>query len=127
MPVALIVDDNHFFLRMERILLERAGFRVTAAEDGEEALQIFHDHSARFDIIVTDLMMPKLPGDELCRRIKKQRPEVPVVLVTGVGAESVVHDEFDAAVYKPLEPGFVELLKGLVADAKTKRRDRSSG
>ena len=43
MPVALIVDDNHFFLRMETLLLECDGLKVTA-EDGEEGYTVFRDH-----------------------------------------------------------------------------------
>jgi len=128
MPVALIVDDNHFFLRMERILLERAGFHVADAQDGEEGYAVFRDHAPRLDIVITDLMMPKLPGDELCRRIKRERPELPVVLLTGIGAErGKAHTDFDAVVFKPLEPGFIELLRSLIADAKRRREISSAG
>ncbi len=120
--VALIVDDNQFFLRMERLLLQRHGFEVATAEDGEEGYAVFQDHASRIDIVVTDLMMPKLSGTELCRRIKKKMPEMPVVLVTGIESERTrLHPEFDLVVYKPLEADFVNMLKNLVADSKRKR------
>ena len=58
-------------------------FEVVTAEDGEEGYAVFHDHMSRIDIVITDLMLPKLSGTELCKRIKKERPEVPVVLSHG--------------------------------------------
>ena len=75
MPVALIVDDNPFFLRVETLILERHGFEVLTAEDGEEGYAVFHDHMPRIDIVITDLLMPNLSGSELCKRIKNQRPD----------------------------------------------------
>ena len=53
-------------------------FEVVTAEDGEEGYTVFRDHMPRIDIVITDLMMPKLSGTELWKRIKKERPEVPV-------------------------------------------------
>ena len=49
----------------------RHGFEVVTAEDGEKGYAVFHDHMLRIDIVITDLMMPKLSGTELCKRIKK--------------------------------------------------------
>ena len=119
MPVALIVDDNHFFLRMETLLLERHGFDVVTAEDGEEGYTVFCDHMPRIDIVITDLMMPKLSGTELRKRIKQERPEVPVVLVTGDDrARNDLHPDFDLVLHKPLEPAFVEMVKRLIYDSK---------
>jgi len=118
-PVALIVDDNHFFLRMETLFLEHHGFEVVTAEDGEEGYTVFRDHMPRIDIVITDLMMPKLSGTELWKRIKKERPEVPVVLVTGDDrARNDLHPDFDLVLHKPLEPAFVEMVKRLIYDSK---------
>ena len=104
---------------METLLLERHGFEVVTAEDGEEGYAVFHDHMPRIDIVITDLMMPKLSGTELCKRIKKERPEVPVVLVTGAeGTRNNLHPDFDLVLHKPLEPDFVEMVKGLIYDSK---------
>ena len=119
MPVALIVDDNHFFLRMETLLLECQGFEVVTAEDGDEGYTVFRDHMSRIDIVITDLMMPKLSSTELCKRIKKARPEVPVVLLTGAeSARNNLHLDFDLVLSKPLEAEFVEMVKGLIYDSK---------
>ena len=119
MPVALIVDDNYFYLRMATLLLEHHGFEVVTAEDGEEGYAVFHVHMSRIDIVIVDLMMPKLSGPELCKSIKKERPEVPVVLVTGgKSAGNNLHPEFDLVLPKPLEPDFVEMVKGLIYHSK---------
>ena len=119
MPVALIVDDNHFFLRMETLLFERQGFEVVIAEDGEEGYAVFRDHMSRIDIVITDLMLPKFSGTELCKRIKKERPDVPVVLVTGAeNARNNLHPDFNLVLPKPLEPDFIEMVKGLISDSK---------
>ena len=119
MPVALIVDDNHFFLRMETLLLERHGFEVVTAEDGEEGYTVFCDHMPRIDIVITDLMMPKLSGTELRKRIKQERPEVPVVLLTGdESPRNDLHPDFDLVLPKPLEPDFVEMVKRLIYESK---------
>jgi DNA-binding response OmpR family regulator len=118
-PVALIVDDNPFFLRVETLILERHGFEVLIAEDGEEGHAVFHDHLSRIDIVITDLMLPKLSGTELCKRIKKERPEVPVVLVTASdGVRNNLHPDFELVLQKPLEPDFMERVKGLIYDAQ---------
>ena len=119
MPVALIVDDNRFFLRMETLLLECQGFEVATAEDGAEGYTVFCDHMSRIDIVITDLMMPKLSGTELCKRIKKERPEVPVVLLTGdESPRNDLHPEFDLVLHKPLDFDFGEMVKGLIYDSK---------
>jgi len=104
---------------METLLLERHGFEVVTAEDGEEGYTVFCDHMPRIDIVITDLMMPKLSGTELWKRIKKERPEVPVVLVTGDDrARNDLHPDFDLVLHKPLEPAFVEMVKRLIYESK---------
>ena len=104
-------------------MLERIGFQVVTAEDGAEGYAVFRDHRSRIDIVITDLMMPKLSGTELCKRIKEDAPEIPVILVTGIESErGKLHPDFDLVVHKPLEPDFTDLIKRLTRDAGKKRR-----
>jgi len=104
---------------METLLLERQGFEVATAEDGERGYTVFRDRMLCIDIVITDLMLPKLSGTELCKRIKKERPEVPVVLVTGdEGTRNNSHPDFDLVLSKLLEADFVEMVKGLIYDSK---------
>ena len=82
----LVVDDEPANRELMEALLEPQGYAVLSAEDGEEALDLFAKHQP--DLLLLDVMMPKMDGVEVCRRIKKN-PETrltPVVLVTALSA-----------------------------------------
>ena len=70
-------------------LLRQAGYAVLAAADGEEALQIARGHSGPIDLLVTDVIMPRLSGDELAARLLVSRPGVPVLFVSGYTNETL--------------------------------------
>lgn len=78
----LVVDDAAMFRELESLFLARSG-RVLTAADGAEALEIAQRE--RPDVIVTDLSMPGMQGDELCRRVKgdSDLERIPVIVVTG--------------------------------------------
>jgi DNA-binding response OmpR family regulator len=78
----LAVDDQRYFRELITGLLTQEGYEVRAAGSGEEAVQILGRE--RFDVIVTDLVMPGMSGSDLVRRIKAEDPEQDVVVVTGV-------------------------------------------
>jgi DNA-binding response OmpR family regulator len=75
----LLVDDDHKLVSLVRMYLEREGFQVTAAYDGEQALTLFARHRPQF--IILDLMLPKLDGIAVCRRIRKTS-NVPILILT---------------------------------------------
>lgn len=81
-PHILVVDDNPRVRDVYRRALERQGFAVTAAVDGESAILAMKGTS--FDVVVTDIDMPQLNGIRLLERIRAQDLDVPVVLVTGL-------------------------------------------
>lgn len=76
----LVVDDHRDIRDLVRKLLERHGFRVSTAADGEEMLHLLRDH--RIDLIVLDLMLPKVDGLVLCRNLRAQSSRVPIVMLT---------------------------------------------
>src|SRR5262245_22111595 len=78
----LAVDDQRYFRELIASLLSQEGYEVRAVGSGEEAVQVL-EHE-RFDVVVTDLVMPGMSGADLVRRIKAQDPEQDVVVVTGV-------------------------------------------
>jgi two-component system chemotaxis sensor kinase CheA len=84
----LVVEDSLTTRTLERNILEASGFDVTTAIDGEEALIKLHEKS--FDIVITDIQMPRLDGFTLTERIKKDERfrDIPVILVTALQAES---------------------------------------
>jgi PAS domain S-box-containing protein len=80
----LFVDDEDLLLRMAVRMLERLRYQVTSFTDPAEALAAFHAEPGRFDLVLTDLDMPHLTGLELAAELAKVRPELPIVLTTGV-------------------------------------------
>ncbi len=79
----LFVDDDAAVLRFADLALPRLGYTVTLCGNGEEALSVFEAGPGRFDLVITDLVMPGMAGDEVARRIHAVRPELPIILFTG--------------------------------------------
>lgn len=79
----LLVDDEKAILDVGTRALERFGYRVTACNDGPEALELFTMNPESFDLVLTDLTMPKMTGIELAQRLLEIRPDLPVILCTG--------------------------------------------
>jgi DNA-binding response OmpR family regulator len=75
----LLVDDEDSVQKLLAYPLEREGFRVLQARDGEEALERFA--SERVDLVVLDVMLPKLDGLEVCKRLRAES-EVPIIMLT---------------------------------------------
>ena len=78
----LIVDDEPSVQRFVERVLSEAGYATTVAGDGPEALEVA-SRMEEFDLVVTDVMMPQMTGDELGRRLRAQRPSVKVLYLTG--------------------------------------------
>ena len=81
----LVVDDNPVILRLLRANLEKNNFEVILAQDGEEALNIMEKILP--DLLVLDLMMPRVDGIEVCRRIREWS-DIPIIVLTVRGAIS---------------------------------------
>jgi DNA-binding NtrC family response regulator len=79
----LLADDDVNLRRVLEFQLEEAGYLVSPAQDGAEALEIFANND--FDCVVTDLRMPKLSGLELLEKIKAANAEIPVIVITAFG------------------------------------------
>jgi two-component system, OmpR family, response regulator CpxR len=77
----LCVDDNEQALAVRKFLLETRGYRVFTAVSAHDALDIFR-HGG-IDLVLSDLLMPQMDGNEMVRRMKDISPEVPMVLVSG--------------------------------------------
>ena len=78
----LIVDDNRMGLSARRNVLEALGHHVSTANCGSEALAQF-DAGAAFDLMVTDFKMPEMDGVVLITEVRKRKPELPIVLISG--------------------------------------------
>jgi adenylate cyclase len=92
----LVVDDTPANVRMLETRLRRDGYEVVVARDGEEALVVAY--ATRPDLILLDIMMPKLDGIEVCRRLKADAtfPFTPIIMVTAMADTKDVVAGFDA-------------------------------
>ena len=81
----LLVDDEQSIQTLLSYPLRKDGYHVTSAQDGREALQRFEE--ARFDLVILDLMLPKLDGVEVCRELRS-RSQVPIIMLTAKGSET---------------------------------------
>ena len=79
----LVVEDDHGLAQILRRRLGEEGFGVQVVGDGEAALELMA--RARFDVVVLDLLLPGVDGFEVCRRLRRDRRWVPVVMVTALG------------------------------------------
>ena len=77
----LVVDDEELAAEDLAEYLERKGHSAQTATDGEEAFKLYKD--GKFDVIITDLRMPKMDGYELMKKIHKQDPNIPIFIITG--------------------------------------------
>lgn len=81
----LVVDDERMTREAVSSYLENQGYHVWTAETGQEAMQIFESQSISF--VILDLMLPDLPGEEICARIRRQS-RVPIIMLTAKTMES---------------------------------------
>jgi len=84
MQTVLLVEDEESFIDALTIGLKKEGFRVEVARDGMEALTKFD--SVRPDLVLLDVMLPKISGIDVCRQLRK-KSQVPIIMVTAKGAE----------------------------------------
>lgn len=99
----LFVDDEEMVCNLAKTVLERADYTVHTETDGLAALDLFRSLPAAFDLVITDLTMPQMRGDELARKFRERRPKIPIILCTG-NADVKQASDFDAVIHKPFSP-----------------------
>ena len=105
----LVVDDN---LTMRDLLvdtLDAIGYLPTGASDGSEALQKLKEE--KFDLIITDIMMPGIDGIALLKKVRKDYPNLPVLFITGVATPEIMDQASpDGFLAKPFRISHIEQL-----------------
>jgi len=103
----LFVDDEKSIVKLNKARLERLGYQVVGTADPLEALDLFRYKSVQFDLVITDMTMPNMMGDELAAEMMKIRPGIPIILCTGfsgrISEEQALEKGIRAFVMKPLE------------------------
>ena len=79
----LFVDDEELLIELGRQMLEMLGYEVVTKKSSIEALALFRSEPDRFDLVITDMTMPKMTGDKLARELMEIRPDIPIILCTG--------------------------------------------
>lgn len=108
----LFVDDDQLVRHAWSRLLERQGWLVTRARDGEEGWKLFSQSLARWDVVLTDLTMPNLDGRGLAKRILGTHSPPPIVLMSGnIGTDErleLLRTDFAAVLHKPVDAAELE-------------------
>lgn len=103
----LYVEDDHSILKISRQRLERLGYSVVGFTDPTKALNAFTDAPGSFDLVITDMEMPRMTGDQLIVEILKIRPDTPTILCTGysekISEEKAQQLGISLFVLKPVE------------------------
>lgn len=94
----LVVDDEEIIRDLARDMLETEGFQVLTAPDGPEALKIFRNRFDEIDLVLLDMTMPKMGGDEVFSEMKNIRGDIPVILSSGYD-ESIATGPFESGLF----------------------------
>jgi len=79
----LVLEDEEGVRLLVRLALERAGFQVILACDGQEGVELFRQHGPAIDAVLLDLTMPRLSGLEVIRILRRDRPDLPILATSG--------------------------------------------
>lgn len=88
--VALVVEDDGGLRIMIARLLAKSGYLVLQAVNGVEALDIVRNPATRIDIVITDVWMPEMGGEAFARELRQERPDTPIVFISGQEPDSRV-------------------------------------
>ncbi|MFH0873046.1 MAG: sigma-54 dependent transcriptional regulator, partial [bacterium] len=126
----LVVDDDRLILRMLQTFLDQKGFESVLAADGEEAEKFFA--AEEFDVVLADVLMPKMDGIQLLERIHEKDPEIPVIMITASGQINTAYEAMKKGAYdyipKPFnnEDLYQRLLRAIEKFALVKRNRQLS-
>jgi PAS domain S-box-containing protein len=115
----LFIDDEPAIVNMGKQILKSLGYDVTTRTSSIEALELFKAQKDRFDLVITDMTMPQMTGDNLSRELMSIRPDIPVILCTGFSTRIDEKQAMDmgirAFVSKPiLKSEIAETIRGVL-------------
>jgi CheY-like chemotaxis protein len=120
--VLLVAEDDPLVQNISRRILEKGGYTVLTASDGEETLQVLRRHRDKIALLLLDAVMPKLSGREVYRRMKDELPEIRVVFCSGYDPETsqsnFIAEEHLRLVEKPYNPAVLLQTVREVLDAE---------
>lgn len=115
--VVLLADDEPLIRTVARTALERSGYRVLVAADGQEAVEVFLRESGKVDLVVLDVGMPRLSGPEAFREIRRSAPASRVLFASGHELADICgNDPATAFLHKPYTPSSLTAAVGMLLD-----------
>jgi CheY-like chemotaxis protein len=122
-PCILVVDDEPMALILIKRLLTEAGFQVVTVQSGFECLDVFRNQPSAFQLVLLDLTMPFMDGEETFHRLREIRGDIPVVLCTGFiqrdRLDRLMKDGIVGFLRKPLAPDeIVDHIRGVLSSLK---------
>src|SRR5438309_965401 len=125
-PTILVIDDEQMALVLIKRLLSESGYQVVTAQSGFEALDLFRRQSQAFQLVLLDLTMPFMDGEETFHRLREIRADIPVVLCTGFMRGDRLDRLMKAGIAgflrKPLAPDeIVDHIRGVLESVKYAR------
>ena len=110
----LLAEDSDVVRRLLRELLLRSGYRLIEARHGEEAIQLSQDHDGPIDLLITDMVMPRMNGRELAAKLAPLRPRMKILYISGYTEEAIIRNGV-------LDPGTSFLEKPFSPDTLARR------
>ena len=108
----LVADDDRDVLNFIRDILETHGYTVIPVNNALNAVDTFRNLSGKIHLVITDIVMPLMEGDELIRNLREIKPDIKIIVVSGYSNEAVQREKMaDAFIKKPFES--IELLSAV--------------
>jgi CheY-like chemotaxis protein len=103
MALILIADDEEPLLHLLERYLTSQGYQVRTAADGAEALRLGEECLQALDLMITDVRMPEMEGTEVARRLKEERPDLKVLLISGYAPDQSISEPLLPKPFAPSE------------------------
>lgn len=115
----LVADDEVNNQILLKSIFTRAGCDVVVAQDGQEAVDFFENAPDQFELVLLDVTMPRLSGIEALKQIRRIRPDMPAVLISGYSEEEVASEHLEENTYFVHKPFRLSALRSVVISAVT--------
>ncbi|MFO7715151.1 PAS domain S-box protein [Desulfosarcina sp.] len=121
----LLVDDEEPIMRLEKQILERLGYQVTSRISSVDALEAFKANPDAYDLVITDMTMPNMTGDQFARKLLSIRPDMPVIILTGfserISQENAADFGIKGLLMKPIvKSELAKMIRQVLDEAKGK-------